>query len=65
MRSRHCIVCEPVPQRVVQERLGHSTIVTMSDIFPHVMREMDVVAAEAFEKKFDDVGARKRKSDLE
>ena len=41
---------------VVQERLGHSTITITSDIYSHVMREMDVAAAEAFERKFDKFG---------
>ena len=40
----------------------------MMDIYSHVLREMDVTAAEAFERKFDDagaqIGAQKRKSDL-
>ena len=41
---------------VVQERLGHSTITITSDTYSHVMREMDVDAAEAFERKFDKFG---------
>ncbi len=45
-----------VHAKVVQERLGHSTIATTMDIYSHVMREMDVNAAEAFERQFDDVG---------
>ena len=54
--------------KVVQQRLGHSTIATTMDIYSHVLREMDVVAAEAFERQFDDVGAqfgaRKRRTCL-
>ena len=57
-----------VHPKVVQERLGHSTIATTMDIYSHVLREMDVSAAEAFDRQFDDVGAQigaqKRKSDL-
>ncbi|MCY4653208.1 MAG: site-specific integrase [Dehalococcoidia bacterium] len=44
-----------VQLKVVQEGMGHSTIATMSDIYSHVLREMDVDAAEAFERQFDDV----------
>ena len=33
-----------IHQKVVQERLGHSTIGTAMDIYSHVPREMDVVA---------------------
>ena len=46
-----------VHPKIVQERLGHSTITTTMDIYSHVLREMDVAAAEAFERKFGDVGA--------
>ena len=49
---------------VVQERLGHSTITIPSDTYSHVLRGMDVAAAEVFEWKFCDAGAQKRKSDL-
>ena len=45
-----------VHPKVVQERLGHSTIATTMSIYSHVMREMDIDAAEAFERQFDDVG---------
>ena len=45
-----------VHPKIVQERLGHSTITTTVDIYSHVQREMDVAAAEAFESKFDDFG---------
>ena len=45
-----------VPLKVVQERLGHSTIATMADIYSHVLREMDIAAAEAFESQFDNFG---------
>ena len=45
-----------VQPKVVQERLGHSTIATTMDIYSHVLREMDVAAAEAFESQFDDFG---------
>ena len=38
-----------VQPKVVQERMGHSTIATTSDIYSHVMREMDVATAEAFD----------------
>ena len=58
MRSGHATVslmADPHP-KVVQERLGHSTIATMMDIYSHVLREMDVSAAEAFERQFNDVG---------
>ena len=43
-------------------------LATTMDIYSHVLREMDVSAAEAFDRQFDDVGAQigaqKRKSDL-
>ena len=45
-----------VPLKVVQERLGHSTIATTADIYSHVLREMDIAAAEAFESQFDNFG---------
>ncbi|MCY4654660.1 MAG: tyrosine-type recombinase/integrase, partial [Dehalococcoidia bacterium] len=55
-----------VHPKVVQKRLGHSTIATTMDIYSHVLREMDVSAAEAFDRQFDDagaqIGAQKRKS---
>ena len=43
-----------VHPKVVQERLGHSTIATTLDIYSHVRREMDVASAEAFENQFED-----------
>lgn len=43
-----------VHPKIVQERLGHSTIATTMDIYSHVMRKMDVAAAEAFESQFED-----------
>ena len=46
-----------VQPKVVQERLGHSTITTTMDTYSHVMREVNVVAAEAFERRFHSVGA--------
>ena len=45
-----------VHPKVVQERLGHSTIATTMDIYSHVLREMDVAAAEAFEDQLPDYG---------
>ena len=53
------VFAERPPQvcKVVQERLGHSTIATTMDIYSHVLREMDVAAAEAFERQFHSVGA--------
>ena len=45
-----------VSLKVVQDRLGHSTIVTTADTYSHVLRKMDVAAAEAFERQFDNCG---------
>ena len=45
-----------IQPKVVQERMGHSTITVTSDIYIHVLREMDIEAAEAFEKQFDEFG---------
>ena len=45
-----------VHPKTVQDRLGHSTIITTMDIYSHVLREMDVAAAEAFERQFEDFG---------
>ena len=59
--SRHghatILLVAKVHPKVVQERLGHSTIATTMDIYSHVLREMDVEAAEAFKRQFGDVGA--------
>ena len=38
-----------VHPKIVQDRLGHSTITTTMDIYSHVMSEIDITAAEAFE----------------
>ena len=43
-----------VHPKVVQARLGHSTIATTMGIYSHVLREMDVAAAEAFEDQLED-----------
>ena len=43
-----------VQPKVVQKRLGHSTIAITMDIYSHVLREMDVVAAEAFDRQSDE-----------
>ena len=49
-----------VNMKVVQKRLGHSTITTTADTYSHVLREMDVGAAEVFEEQFNDDGSQKR-----
>ena len=53
-----------VQPKVVQERLGHSTIATTMDIYPYVLREMDIAVAEAFDRQFDDFGYQERDSGL-
>ncbi len=58
--SRHAhatiLMNAKVHPKVVQERLGHSTIATTLDIYSHVLREMDVASAEVFENQLEDFG---------
>jgi integrase len=44
-----------VHPKIVQERLGHSTVSTTLDTYSHAVAGLQVAAAEAFDKAFEAV----------
>lgn len=51
--SATLLISQGVHAKIIQERLGHSTIVTTMNVYGHVLDEADQTAASHFETLFD------------